>query len=256
MTVFVDYANYYDLIYKDKDYAGESAFVSKILREHGDEIGSIAELGCGTGQHACLLADIGYTVHGIDRSAGMVALAQQRKQQMIIDRASRISFLEADIRDYQDTRKFDAVISLFHVMSYQTSNDDIASAFATAKRLLRSGGIFLFDSWYGPAVIHQRPVPRVKRWQNEAMQVTRVAEPEWHPNENRVDVHYQLFMKDQSGRLHDEVEETHKIRYLFLPEVEHFLRDAGLSLIGHGEWMTCRALTADTWNAYFVARSP
>ena len=36
------------------------------------------------------------------------------------------------------------MISLFHVMSYQTTNADLLAVFATAAAHLRPGGLFLF----------------------------------------------------------------------------------------------------------------
>ena len=35
MTVFADYARYYNLLYRDKDYTGETAFVPGIVKKHG-----------------------------------------------------------------------------------------------------------------------------------------------------------------------------------------------------------------------------
>ncbi|NBP74006.1 MAG: DegT/DnrJ/EryC1/StrS family aminotransferase, partial [Alphaproteobacteria bacterium] len=106
-----------------------------------------------------------------------------------------------------------AVISLFHVVSYQTTDDDAAAIFATATEHLRPGGLFLFDIWYGPAVLSQQPAVRVKRMQNEQIAVTRTAEPMLHPNANVVDVHYEIFATDlATGRI-ERIEEDHSMRY-------------------------------------------
>ena len=42
-------------------------------------------------------------------------------------------------------KKYDVVISLFHVMSYQNNNEKILKAFSTAKKHLKANGIFIFD---------------------------------------------------------------------------------------------------------------
>ena len=49
---FDTYARYYDLLYRDKDYAGEAAYVASHIRQHAPEAARILELGCGTGAHA------------------------------------------------------------------------------------------------------------------------------------------------------------------------------------------------------------
>lgn len=77
--VFDTYAHYYDLLYRDKDYAGESEYVAAHIRKQAPQAKRILELGCGTGAHAEHLARMGYTVHGVDLSKAMLARAEARK---------------------------------------------------------------------------------------------------------------------------------------------------------------------------------
>ena len=58
---------------------------------------------------------------------------------------NKLTFSLGRIQGLDLHRTFDVVISLFHVMSYQVSNSDIMEAFATARRHLNPGGIFIFD---------------------------------------------------------------------------------------------------------------
>src|SRR4051812_39412924 len=119
--VFDAYAAYYDLLYRDKDYPGEARYVQSLLRRHGVGAGAIIELGCGTGKHAEQLARLGFSVHGLDLSPSMVAIARKRTP---ADLASQLQFDVGDARSARLNRKFDAAISLFHVASYQTANED------------------------------------------------------------------------------------------------------------------------------------
>ena len=56
MSVFGLYSRYYDLLYRNRDYAREAAFVAEQLESAGLSGRHILELGCGTGTHAVLLA--------------------------------------------------------------------------------------------------------------------------------------------------------------------------------------------------------
>nr|MBA2706707.1 SAM-dependent methyltransferase [Gemmatimonadaceae bacterium] len=56
MSVFGSYSRYYDLLYRDKDYAAESAYVASLLAVHAPGARSILEIGCGTGAHAAELS--------------------------------------------------------------------------------------------------------------------------------------------------------------------------------------------------------
>ena len=72
MNNFYEYAKYYDLLYREKDYLKETSYVENLLKKFRNNIGSILELGCGTGKHAMILAKSGYTVNGIDLSNNMI----------------------------------------------------------------------------------------------------------------------------------------------------------------------------------------
>ena len=128
--LFDSYANYYDLIYEDKDYAAEVDYIVTHIHKDLPKAKHILELGCGA--HAEHLAQRGYTVHGVDMSEEMLSRAEVRKAGLPADVASRLSFGLGDVRTLRTGKVYDVVISLFHVMSYQLSNDDLTAAFDTA----------------------------------------------------------------------------------------------------------------------------
>lgn len=244
------YAAYYDLLYKDKDYSGEAQFVRDLLSKHGIGAGKILELGCGTGKHAECLVRVGYDVHGVDLSPAMIESANARKPVEFLD---RLKFEVGDVRTAKVDGEFDAVISLFHVASYQIHNEDIAAMFRTAATHLKAGGLFIFDCWYGPAVLTDRPTVRVKRMQGDTFDVLRIAEPAMHPNENVVDVNYTVQVTNKSDGRVTQFQETHRMRYLFAPEVRLFLELAGMRQVLMAEWLTGEVIGFDTWAATFVA---
>jgi SAM-dependent methyltransferase len=248
--VFDGYSRYYDLLYRDKDYAGEARFVVDLLCRHGVNTGRILELGCGTGRHAEHLADMGFAVSGVDLSPSMIAAANRRKP---AGHADRLAFEQGDVRTARIAGEFNAILSLFHVASYQTTNQDLAAMFGTAAAHLKPGGIFLFDCWFGPAVLTDRPTVRVKRLQDDVVDVLRIAEPAMFPNENAVEVTYTLHITNRSNNQVEQIDETHRMRYFFAPELEQFLAAAGFDLVTMVEWLTGRETGFDTWSATIVA---
>ncbi|MDB4018208.1 class I SAM-dependent methyltransferase, partial [Amylibacter sp.] len=153
------YSQYYDLLYSDKDYEGEVDYVNTLLRENSNNAKTLLDMGCGTGAHAEIFCDKGYNVHGIDLSEDMLKTAETRRK----GKEEKLTFSHSSIQDLNLNKKFDAVVSLFHVMSYQNSNNELIKAFDVARDHVKEGGIFIFDFWYGPAVLTDLPVTRVKR---------------------------------------------------------------------------------------------
>jgi SAM-dependent methyltransferase len=141
-AVFGDYARYYDLLYRDKDYAGEANFIHGLTQKYAPNAETILELGCGTGKHAELLSKMGYDVLGIDMSRKMLEAAKRRIGDLAEKGAMKLLFDQGDIRTYRTERLFDVAISLFHVMSYQSTNKDLQNVFETAKIHLKPGGYF------------------------------------------------------------------------------------------------------------------
>lgn len=252
--VFTNYAHYYDLLYQHKNYAGEVDFVDELIQACMPDATSIFELGCGTGIHASLLAEKGYAVHGVDLSYTMLEAAQRRLLNLPAQQAAKLQFSQGDVQSVRVNQTFDAVISLFHVVSYQTTNHALKATFETAKVHLKPGGIFLFDCWYGPAVLSDPPSVRIKRLQDEKIQVTRIAEPVMNFNQNTVDVNYQVLIRDRKTHEVEEVNEVHTMRYLFQPEIDLLFSQHGFTSVTMGEWMTYQEAGKHTWNVYFVGK--
>jgi SAM-dependent methyltransferase len=252
MSVFGTYARYYDLLYKDKDYTSEALFVESLLARHAPRAQDILELGCGTGSHARLLAEKGYALHGVDLSDEMLEVARERRAALPPELQERLSFSAGNARDCRVGREFDAVVSLFHVVSYQSTNTDLHAMFETAALHLKPGGVFVFDFWYGPAVLSDRPSVRVKRMESTEIQVTRVAEPTMHARKNCVDVHYHILIRDKDTNAVQELKETHRMRYLFSTEIEMLARAAGLRVEESCEWLSGAEPGFDTWGVCAV----
>jgi SAM-dependent methyltransferase len=253
-SVFSDYARYYDLLYRDNNYAAEAEYVAGLIRKFHPSAKAILELGSGTGIHASLLAEKGFTVHGIERSQEMLARSLALTERMKTGHG-QLTFSPGDIRDIRLNKRFDAVIALFHVISYQTTNEDVTAAFETARHHLKPGGVFIFDVWYGPAVLTERPEVRIKRMTDDQTEITRLAEPVLHPNENRVDVNYLVFVRDLATQHVAELKETHTMRYFFKPEIARIATHAGFQCLHAEEWLSGRVIGCDTWGACFVLQA-
>ena len=111
--VFGELADYYDLLYEDKNYSKELKFIEKSFPEGAKKI---LELGCGTGSYTKLLLEKGYDVTSIDISEKMLNIARKK--------VPYGKFIQGDIKDFKLNEKFDVCLVLFAVMGYVTSNED------------------------------------------------------------------------------------------------------------------------------------
>jgi SAM-dependent methyltransferase len=254
MSVFKRYSQYYDLLYKDKNYQAEVDYITKIISNNAPNAKTILDLGSGTGIHDYILAQKGFKVTGVDFSNEMIDEANIKLKTEFINQKDNLIFDVGDARSWKSKNKYDIVVSLFHVMSYQISNDDIKKVLLTAKEHLKEGGLFIFDFWYGPGVLNNPPETRIKRLENEIIQVTRLAESDIYPNENLVDVNYTILVKDKIDNETEEIKETHRMRYLFFPEIKLFAECVNAKSINLYEWLSLDAPTFNSWTACVVIR--
>lgn len=243
--IFSIYSHYYDLLYREKDYAGDVKYIDDILTRYNVTGRELLEFGSGTGKHGRLLVERGYKVVGVERSAEMVARAS------VFD---GFDCRQGDICEVKLGRTFDAVLSLFHVISYQVANADLHAAFFSAAQHLCQGGLFVFDVWYSPAVYTQRPVVRVKRLADATHEITRIAEPVFIPNENRVDVHYTILAQNIATGCCETLTENHPMRHFSLPEIDTLANAAGFERVCAEEFLTGAEPGEDTWGVCVVLR--
>lgn len=245
--VFNEYAHYYDLLYQDKDYIGEADYIDSLIKKYNIGAGSILDLGCGTGKHAELLSQKGYKVHGIDMSEGMLREAHKRAEHN-----DKLSFTLSNIQEFKLEERFEAATALFHVMSYQTTDEALKKVIKNAYNHLGKDGIFIFDCWYGPAVLTEKPEIRVKRLENKKIKVTRIAEPILRENENIVEVNYDVFIQNKQTQEIRELQEKHIMRYLFKQEIKNFMTECGFIYKDDFEFITNKELGKNTWGSCFV----
>jgi SAM-dependent methyltransferase len=237
----------YDLLYRDRPADVEARYVASLLERFGGSIRGLLDLGCGTGRHARHLLELGFDVVGVERSEQMASRAR------LIE---HLSVSTGDVRHVRLGRRFDAVLALFHVVSYQRTVQDLLDMFVTAADHLEPGGLFVFDTWSTPAVLSQRPEVRVREVSDGAIEVRRTARPVEDVRASRVDVHYEVEVTDRSKGTVESFTELHSMRHLTEAEVELLARASGFEVLHAEEFLTGAEPSAETWGVCFVLRKP
>ncbi len=249
MSQFGDlYSKYYDLLYQDKDYNAEVDYIIQLIQKYPNKIETILDLGCGTGKHDKILCDKGYTIHGVDISEEMLNIAELRRK----GRESELTFSQSDITQLELGKKFDVIVSLFHVMSYQNTNDLLDRVFSVAINHLNKGGLFIFDFWYGPAVLADPPRKKIKKLENEIIQITRITETQMLAHLNRVDVSFNISVKNIKDNTEFKKKELHQMRFFFDTELEMLCDRHGFQIDQKYEWLTNKKPSFKTWSVVWV----
>jgi len=243
--MFSNYSKYYDLLYQDKNYKKETDYLINIIKKYKISSGNLLEFGSGTGKHGYLLAEKGYNVNGIELSAEMVSKSKGHP---------KFTCKQGDIAKVNVKQSFDVVFSLFHVISYQTNNNQINAVFNNASKHLKKEGLFIFDFWYSPAVYNLKPSVRVKRFQNKQFKIIRVAEPENLSDKNLVNINYTFFINDLVKDTQISFKETHTMRHFSLPEIDLLAEMNGLKCLESHEFLSKKKPSEETWGVCVVLK--
>jgi SAM-dependent methyltransferase len=248
------YADSYDALYQDKDYSVECDLLEQLFKDYcATKVRTILDLGCGTGNHAIPFAARGYEVTGVDRSSEMLDRARQKAGAE--GSSDNLRLQCADIRDLDLHETFDAVLIMFAVLGYQLSNKDVISTLATARRHLTRGGLLIFDVWYGPAVLSNRPSQRIKVVNTDHGRILRVSSGTLDVTRHLCRVDYLLWVMEEN-QVVSNTEESHSMRYFFPLELDLFLESTGFASLRLGAFPEFKKDPDETtWNVIQVARA-
>ena len=238
------YSKYYNLLYQDKDYKAEANYVAKRIKAFAPKTKSILEFGSGTGGHGLILQKKGFKIFGLDKSAAMVAEAKKRG----------LPCQTADISRFKLKNKYDTVISLFQVIGYLTDNEELTAAFLNARRHLNKDGIFIFDTWYSPAVYEQKARSRVKKMRNAEIAVKRTSKPIIDINNDIIDVCFTALVKDLASGKTSRFYESHPVRHFSAPEIGLLAKLTGFKVLTMEEFLTGKEPSGQTWNVCFILK--
>ena len=136
-------ADFYDLIYSYRDYAGEAMRLHGIIGRAKRAPGAaLLDVGCGTGAGLAFLQQHHYAVEGLDHDPAMLAAA----------RASHpgIPFHEGDMADFRLDHAVDVILCLFSAIGYVGAAPRLRQTLANFRRHLRAGGLAIVEPWLPP----------------------------------------------------------------------------------------------------------
>jgi len=101
--------------------------------------GSVLDLACGAGRHALELGRRGYSVEGVEINPALVAYADR----CAYEDATRVRFVEADMRTTQYPAQFDSVLVMNSSLGFFDDQTNLQVLKACAGALVQGGRLLL-----------------------------------------------------------------------------------------------------------------
>ncbi len=122
--------------------AGDIELFLQLTAERG---GPVLEIGCGTGRVAGALAAAGFDVVGVDRSAPMLRLADERRAALPPDVAARLTFVPGDMTTLDLGRRFPLIVAPSRVFQFALTTAEQRAALQAFRAHLAPEGRLVLD---------------------------------------------------------------------------------------------------------------
>lgn len=246
--MYANFASVYDRLMRDIPYDEWIGYLARLFNKHGIKPADILDMGCGTGNVTIPLAEMGYRLTGLDISAEMLAVAEEKAR----SRGLSVTWIQQDMRSADlGGLLFDLVISMTDSLNYLSTPAELGLVFAKARQLLKQGGWFIFDlnSIYKVSQVFGNNVFTLLE-----DDIAYIWENEYNPADRTCLMDLTFFMREEDGRFRRFSEEHHETGYP-ADEVGRLLGDAGFEVKAVYGGQTFEEPQDTSERIYFMARA-
>ncbi|WP_226677361.1 class I SAM-dependent DNA methyltransferase [Mesobacillus jeotgali] len=135
------FAYLYDELMQDVPYDEWVSIVESYKEKYQVNGMKLLDLACGTGELSVRFAQKGFDVTGADLSTDMLSVAQSKAQALSLP----TQFFQQDMTELDDLGEFDIIGIFCDSLNYLEDEHAVRQTFEGVSRLLKKGGLFLFD---------------------------------------------------------------------------------------------------------------
>ena len=220
--MYTDFAYAYDRLMNDVPYEAWARYYAGLLELYNIRpCARCVECACGTGSLTIPLAKLGFSMTGMDLSAEMLNLAQQKAREQGV----MIPFIRQDMRKLSVQRPVDAILATCDGPNYLTDSNDLLAFFRQAFSALKAGGVLAFDvstpyklsTELGDRIFTSSEDDMVYVWQGQ-----------YHEKQHCLDIHLDIFVP-ASDNLYRRIQEDQRQRAYTEEELTDLLNQTGFS---------------------------
>jgi ubiquinone/menaquinone biosynthesis C-methylase UbiE len=133
-------ARIYDKVMSHVNYKMWTSYVKNLFQFADHPVKSLVDLSCGTGKHLTFFAKSKIALAGSDKSLAMLQTAKRKPA------LKSLPLFTGDVSHIAlKSELFDAAIMLYDSINYILQDDQMEKMFDEVSRILKPGGLFIFD---------------------------------------------------------------------------------------------------------------
>lgn len=228
------FAETYDLIYGDKDYARDIEIFRTLYGLFPGpaplDQASLLEIGAGTGNHTQRLAALVARLTATERDKAFLRVCGKK--------IAEANLPHVDVRaDWPENAapSYDAAAAFFHVLNYIADEAEMKDFIRHLGARLRSGGLFVFDMWHAEAVALDPPREETRHKQVAGHAVRQRIKPTYDAGRAQVCLDYDFSIQAPPGEKTD-FQERIELKLWKKDQLENLFAASGFSCAGFWDY--------------------
>lgn len=239
------FARYYDLFTANVDYKAYARRIDIIVRSLGLKRGSLVDMGCGTASLAIELAELGYSVTGVDISCDMLSAAARKLRSA----RQNIRLINQDISMLELDGKYDAFICSLDGINHLAGLDEVEKTFSAVRKYLSRRGVFIFDI---NTIYKHRHILADNCFIFDSDKAYLGWQNDYNRSDNSVDITLDFFIPKENGGYSRHTEQFRETAYP-AKTIFETLDKCGFRVIGAYDGLSERKPNAQTERILFAA---
>lgn len=157
---------------------------------------------------------------------------------------SNTKYLNKDISTYKSKKKFDVIVSLFHVVNYLKTEDEVNNFFYNSYFNLKKGGYLIFDFWnsnFKNIKINRK----IKYFYYKRNKIKRISESRFSKYKNLTKVRF-TFQEKLTSKYENIFREDHLMKIYSLNELKKYGLNNKFHYINSYNWLSKKNLTKNS----------
>lgn len=242
MSVYKDFAFYYDALTLDVNYKERTEYLCSLFEKYDRMPSLLLDLACGTGNFSVELAAKGIQVIGVEPSSDMLSVAMQKATENIM-------YLCQSAEDLELYGTVDGAVCCLDSINHITDADTLNKAFERVALFLEKDRLFIFDV---NTEYKHREILGNNTFVTEQENIFCVWQNFYDESEKITDINIDIFEEENGS--YNRICEDFSERCYSRGELEAMLNSAGLKIEAVFDEMTFDAPKSDSERIVYVVR--
>lgn len=142
MSYYNNFSHFYDILTKNVNYKKRTKYLLSLFEKYGKRPTLLLDVACGTGNFSTEFAKSGIDVIGIDKSEGMLSLAQEKNENL----DKKVLYLCQSAEEMDLFGTVDGAVCCLDSINHITDSKILLEAFKKVSLFLEDDCLFIFDA--------------------------------------------------------------------------------------------------------------